>query len=130
MQLVALYTKGLDIMNWAAMKILGIVIASVGGISAFSDLQGTINGSNDGLTKSTLIIVFIGCIVYYIGNYKAPEFDIKNFFLEKGYPNDEADERTKLAIQILKERGVWPNVGISDLESAARAVNSFLKKER
>jgi hypothetical protein len=114
-------------MEWILIRILGGVIASLGCISIFLSEDGFMKGTP---SFGALILTCIGAFIYLSGTKKQSESDINEFYTQKGYSIEEAGERTKLTVKILKERNVWPKYGLDELISAERQVNSYLKKEK
>lgn len=78
----------------------------------------------------TLVLIFSGYIIYRVADGKAHESDINEFYTRKGYSIEEAKERTKHTITILKERNNWPNYGLDDLISASKQVNSYFMRDK
>ena len=81
-------------------------------------------------SMGTLVLIFSGYIIYRIADGKARESDINESYTLKGYSVEEAKERTKHTITILKERNNWPNYGLDDLISASKQVNSYFMREK
>ena len=114
-------------MEWKLIRILGIIIAGLALPFIFFPEGGFLRGTP---SMGTLVLIFSGYIIYRVADGKAREADIIEFYIQKNYSEEEAKERTKPTITVLKERMCWPNYGLDDLISASKQANLYFQKRR
>jgi hypothetical protein len=112
-------------MEWGLIRIFGIIIAGLGLPLFLFPEGGFLRGTP---SMGTLFLIFSGHIIYRVADGKASEADIIKFYIQKNYSIEEAKERAKPTITILKERMCWPNYGLDDLIYASKQANFYLQK--